>query len=486
MSRLSKNTLSTLPQTVLTPEYDLASTETGIVHLGPGAFHRAHQAVYTDMAMKHGGNWRIDAVSMRSKGLQEKLSEQDNLYSLVVLDEKPYMQVIGAFNHIFVLNEQREQVMASMCAASTHIISSTITEKGYCLNGQGDLDVHHADIKHDLANPESPISAIGLLVAVLRQRQISGADQLTIISCDNLSNNGDKLGKAVLAFANLVEPELALWIQENIAFPNTMVDSITPATDEALIALAQEKMGLTDAWPIQREGFTQWVIEDKFSGPRPAWEKVGVTFTNDVHNYEKAKLRILNGTHSSLAYIGSLAGLDTVYNAISQPALAQFIRRLLLEEIIPSIAGADDMNLPQYAEEISQRYHNRHIRHLLAQIAWDGSQKLPFRILDTVRDNLAAGRSITCLCVPLAAWIRFIAWRHETGVELVDPLSSTLLSLAETHKGDLQQLGNAILNLDAVFADLVDHTEFRETVLTQLNTLTSLNEANLSDCLGDV
>ncbi|HCB16012.1 MAG TPA: mannitol dehydrogenase, partial [Alteromonas sp.] len=279
---LNNATLATLPAEVKKPDYDRAVRSRGIVHIGPGAFHRAHQAVYTDMAMAYGGNWRITGVSMRSATLKQKLAGQDNLYSLVVLDNEPYVQVIGAFDSVLVLNEDREAIMAALTDANTHIISLTITEKGYCLASNGELDTSHADIMHDLSNPDEPVSAVGLIVSALKHRFEQQQADITVISCDNLADNGKKLAKAVLQFAEKIQPELAHWIEQNIAFPCTMVDSITPATDEALISLAADKLGVEDAWPIQREGFTQWVVEDKFSGPRPAWEKVGVTFTDDV------------------------------------------------------------------------------------------------------------------------------------------------------------------------------------------------------------
>ena len=481
---LTNSSLATLPAEVKKPEYDRAVRSRGIVHIGPGAFHRAHQAVYTDMAMAYGGNWRITGVSMRSATLKQKLADQDNLYSLVVLDNEPYVQVIGAFDSVLVLNEDREAIMAALTDANTHLISLTITEKGYCLTSNGELDTSHADIMHDLSNPDEPVSAVGLIVSALKHRFEQQQVDITVISCDNLADNGKKLARAVLQFAQKIQPELAQWIEQNIAFPCTMVDSITPATDEALISLAADKLGVEDAWPIQREGFTQWVVEDKFSGPRPAWEKVGVTFTDDVAAFENAKLRILNGTHSTLAYTGILLGKETVYEAISDSALEAFIGRLLSDEIIPSINAEGVMDLPAYAEDILNRYKNRHIRHLLAQIAWDGSQKLPFRVLNTVRDNLKLGKQAKLLCVPIAAWILFIAKRASDQEELVDPLAETLIGLANQHQGDLPALGAAVLNLPQVFAELTANTWFKDTVLEYVEVLSSIDGNNVAEVLG--
>lgn len=486
MARLNFSTLADLPSEVKQPQYDVNATTSGIVHIGPGAFHRAHQAVYTDLAMAHGGNWRIDGVSMRSKSLKEKLSGQDNLYSLVVLDNQPYTQIIGAMNNVYVLGEDRDAIMASLTAPATHIVTLTITEKGYCLDNQGKLDAAHPDILHDKDFPGEPVSAIGLLVAALKVRKENGASKITIVSCDNLSDNGSKLGAAVVAFAQLLDSELAAWISKNICFPNTMVDSITPATDDALVSQTAAALGVTDEWPIQREAFTQWVVEDKFSGPRPAWDKVGVTFTDDVHLFEKAKLRVLNGTHSTLAYTGTLCGIDTVFEAISKPDMEAFIRRLLKEEILPTIDAGDKMDLSAYADDILNRYHNKHIRHLLAQIAWDGSQKLPFRILNTVRDRIKAKASFNLLSVPVAAWILFIAKRQAAGETITDPMAERLLSLAEKHSGDTKALTDAVLNERDVFAELSDNQAFRDTVHGQVEKLSNITPETMAACLGEL
>ncbi|GAC22051.1 mannitol dehydrogenase family protein [Paraglaciecola arctica] len=487
MSQLNIQSLSQLPKQIRKPTYDVENTGRGIVHLGPGAFHRAHQAVYTDLAMSaSGGNWKIDAVSLRSQDLRDKLATQDNLYSLVILDENPYIQAIAAFNNIFVLGDQREQVMSSMCDALTHIISLTITEKGYCLDSAGELDWSNSDIQKDKNSPDKPVSAIGLLVAVLKERKNSGADQLTIISCDNLSDNGTKLGKAVVTFANVIEPELGQWIASNICFPNTMVDSITPATSEELKQQTEKELGVEDAWPIQREAFTQWVIEDNFSGPRPDWEKVGVTFTQDVYLYEKAKLRVLNGTHSTLAYVGRLCDLETVYQAISEPSFEAFIRKLLVTEILPSIGATQEMDLAQYADDILQRYHNKHIRHFLSQIAWDGSQKLPFRILNTIRDNIQNKQSISLLCIPIAAWSLFILKQHSQGQQLVDPLAPELLELADKYSTEPLAFVDEILNLKSVFAELSNNSNFRSQVKQHVTTLANINKQNFAQILDDL
>lgn len=478
--QLSISTLPLLPKRIHLPEYDLARTECGIVHIGPGAFHRAHQAYYTEKALALGGNWRIHGVSMRSATLKSALSAQDNLYTLSINDNNPELHIIGAIKKLSTLCDDRERVLDALVSKQTKIVTLTVTEKGYCLNAQGHLDTEHADIKADLINQETPVSAVGLLVQTLRLRRLAGYADITIISCDNVSDNGTKLQKAVVEFADKIEPDLGQWIIENIAFPCTMVDSITPATDEHFRTDINHNLGVEDNWPIQREAFTQWVIEDKFSGPRPHWDKVGVTFTDDVRFFEKAKLRVLNGTHSTLAYIGLLLGKETVFDAISTTSIRTLIITLLDEEIIPSLNTPANFDVTAYAQDIVKRYENKHIRHLLSQIAWDGSQKIPFRLLDTIRDNLKAKRSITLLCTAIAAWCLFVnrkAQNHET---IVDPLDSILRDSAKNCDYEPVSLTRKLLSLDIVFAELSVNENVKATVLAQLQKLSEIQRSNAS------
>ncbi|MGQ8364974.1 mannitol dehydrogenase family protein [Glaciecola sp. 1036] len=483
MKQLKLSTLASLPSQIKTPKYDLQNTQCGIVHIGPGAFHRAHQAYYTELALEKGGDWRIHGVSMRSNTLKQELSDQDNLYTLAALDNESSMQVIGAIKDLSTLSNDRKDIEEALAAPETKIVTLTVTEKGYCLNAAGELDRENADIKHDLANQQAPISAVGLLVQMLNTRMVKGLKEVTIISCDNVTDNGKKLKKAVVQLAHEYSPELATWIEQTIAFPCTMVDSITPATDENFKTLVYQTLGVFDNWPIQREAFTQWIIEDEFSGPRPHWDQVGVIFTKDVSFFERAKLRVLNGTHSSLAYIGTLCGKTTVYEAISEPSIKAFIQRLLAQEIIPTLGETHDMDVEAYAQAIIQRYENRHIRHMLSQIAWDGSQKLPFRILGTVRDHIKQGTSYSLLCAPIAAWCLFLALRETDDEKLVDPLADKLLSLAKQHKGDISALVDAVLDQKQVFAELSDNRDFRQIVQQKVQLLSTLTPDNIDEVM---
>ncbi|MCI2285118.1 mannitol dehydrogenase family protein [Colwellia sp. MSW7] len=389
--------------TISTPKYDREHLDIGIVHLGPGAFHRGHQAVFTENAMNLSGeNWGICGVSLRSATARDILAKQDNLYTLAILDKKICYQVIGAIKEILVAQEQSDDILARMSAVNTKLVTLTITEKGYCLGTDGTLDLTHKDIKHDLESPENPVSAIGFIVESLKQRRQKKINAFNVLSCDNVSGNGDKLRRAVLDYAGQFDKPLQLWIDQNVAFPNSMVDSITPKTESYTIESVSKAINLRDNWPIQRESFTQWVIENNWEGERPDWENVGVIFTDDVEGFEKAKLRLLNCLHSTLAYAGSLAGFETVFDVTSDEGFYEYITQLATDEIIGSFRPPKELDVISYSHEIIQRFLNPSIRHLLAQIAYDGSQKIQMRILPIIEDNMALGRSTKLLSLSVS------------------------------------------------------------------------------------
>lgn len=411
----------------------------GIVHLGPGAFFRGHQAWYTHRAMQQaGGNWRICAVSLRTPDVAEALEPQNALYTLAVMEQHTEFSLIGSIAEVLVATTQAEQVLARLTAASTSFVTMTITEKGYCLTPAGGLDLQHPDIQHDLKHrAATPKSAIGWLVKALKLRFDANVPPFVVISCDNLTDNGKKLKAALLQFAEQLDPALANWLSQQLISPSTMVDSITPATDDALRELVAQELGYSDAWPIKREQFCQWVIEDVLPSPRPAWEQAGVIYTSDVGAFEKAKLRLLNAPHSTLAYLGVLLGLETVEDAVSHVELQALVRLMTSAEILPSFIPPAELNAEQYSADIFRRFQNPSVRHLLAQIAWDGSQKLPMRILPIISDNLAAGRSIKLLALAIASWLHFLRLRasQQPSISLVDPLAASLLPIAEACQG---------------------------------------------------
>ncbi len=453
---LNNKTVSSVGENpaIITPKYDRENTEIGIVHLGPGAFHRAHQAVYTENAMNlEGGNWGICGVSLRSATARNVLAKQDNLYTLAILDKEINYQIIGAIKEILVASEQTPQVLARLSAATTHLVTLTITEKGYCLGADGALDFEHSDIAHDLKNPSQPISAIGFIVEGLSQRKANNVAAFNVLSCDNVSGNGDKLRRAVLDYATALNSDLGQWIQEHVAFPNAMVDSITPKTEDYTVKSVSRAIGAQDEWPIQREQFTQWVIEDNWNGPRPAWDKVGVVFTNDVDGFEKAKLRLLNCLHSTLAYAGSLAGFETVYDVTSDQDFYKFICALANDEVIGSFVPPQELDVDFYSNEIIERFLNPEIRHLLAQIAWDGSQKLQMRLLPIIRDNQNLGRSVDKLCFSLACWMQFIRQALLDNREIVDPLAAQFASIEALVTSDAHAIIDGFFSIESIFGD---------------------------------
>jgi fructuronate reductase len=388
---------------------------------------------------------------LRNPDVRDALAEQDNLYTIAIRDEAISYQVVGAIRETLVAPENPEAVLQRLCAPTTRIVTLTVTEKGYCLAGDGSLDLSHPDIRRDLQNRSAPSGVVGFLTEALRRRREAGIPPFTVISCDNLVDNGVKLARATARFAETADADLARWIEREVSFPRTMVDSITPATTDALRESVDKALGLHDRWPVQREAFVQWVIEESSRGESPDWESVGVTITNDVPGYDRAKLRLLNGAHSTLAYVGLLAGYRTVSEAMGDANLHALVNTLMTEDILPTLKAPRGLDLQQYIRAILKRFRNPNMRHELAQIAWDGSQKLPFRILGTIRDALAGGRPVDRLCVPLAAWMRFVRRAALRGELVNDPLAQKLLDMGRQCQGRGSFDVPLFLSLETVF-----------------------------------
>ncbi|WP_372782792.1 mannitol dehydrogenase family protein [Phenylobacterium sp.] len=464
--RLSDATLGSAPGEVARPAYDRTATRIGVVHFGPGAFHRAHQAYYVDKMLARDPGLAISAVSLRSDAVRAALTPQDGLYSLIEREAEPSLRVIGAIREVLTAPTAPEAVFARLADPNVRFVSATVTEKGYCLTPAGDLDTAHPDIRLDLAAADPPMSFIGWLVRGLSGRRAAGSGGLVALSCDNLSGNGERLRRGVLQFAEaLGDLDLARWIEGEARFPNSMVDSITPATDEALRAEAQARLGLAEAWPIQRERFVQWVIEDQLGADSATFADSGVTLTGDVVAFERAKLRLLNGAHSTLAYVGMRLGHATVAEAMADPRLAAFLEALMRRDIAPSLGPAAGLDLDGYITQILARFRNPAIAHKLSQIAWDGSQKLPFRLLQTVAEALAAGRPVERLSVGVAAWMLFVRDQARAGAAIPDPLAGRLAAIGLACDGDPAGDVARFLALGAVFpADLAQAPQFRSAL----------------------
>ncbi len=452
---LSDATLASLPPAVARPAFDRARTRIGIVHLGVGAFHRAHQAVYIDDLLADDPDWAICGVSLRNPDVRDALRPQDGLYTLALLDGGPSLRVIGALREVLCAADERDAVLARLADPDVRLVMLTVTEKGYCLSADG-VDLAHPDIVRDLETPAAPSSAIGYLVAGLALRRARGLPAWTVLSCDNLADNGGRLRRAVLAYARQVDPTLADWIDTRASFPRSMVDSITPATDDALRADVDAALGLHDAWPVQREPYAQWVVEDAFCNGRPPLERAGVILSGDIAGYDRAKLHLLNGPHSALAYLGLLLDLVTVADAMRHPALAGVVERLMREDVAPMLDAPAGFDAAAYVDAILARFRNPAIRHRLAQIAWDGSQKIPVRLAPVLRAARAAGRPLDRPCLAIAAWLQFVRRQVAAGAVLVDPAAEALADAVHVNRGDLRADACALLRSSSGAADLAD------------------------------
>ncbi|HZQ41376.1 MAG TPA: mannitol dehydrogenase family protein [Rhizomicrobium sp.] len=409
MSALNAAALARLPASVACPAFDPARLACGMVHLGIGAFHRAHQAVFTEDAIAaKAGNWGIIGASLKHPAVPDALASQDNLYTVESLGTAARYRVMGVIRGALFAPRDRAALLAALTAPSTHAVTLTLSEKGYCLAGDGSLDLMHPDIAADLGRPAEPGSAIGWLALALQERRKTGAGPLTILSCDNLKSNGQKLEAAVTAFAQRCWPGLTSWIKANTAFPATLVDCIVPASDGAHRARVAAALGFSDQASVQRETFAQWVIEDRFAGPLPAWSAAGAEIVADISGHERLKLHVLNGTHSALAYLGLPRGHQFVRQAIADRALRAFLEEMVAREIAPALAPLD---AAAYWRTVTARFENPMIDHRLAQIAEDGSLKLPQRLFPLLEANIKAGRQISHLAGVIAAWLELMATR---------------------------------------------------------------------------
>jgi fructuronate reductase len=413
--RLSSSVAANVGDKAILPKYHPTAQKSGIVHFGIGAFHRAHMGVYTDDAMNAGeGDWGITGVSLRSASVAEQMNPQDGLYTVTQRSAGgSKVRLIGAVQRVIVAQQDPGAVVAAIASPDTHIISLTITEKGYCRAADGSLDLDLND----------EVSIYTYLTAGLRRRMEAGRSGLTLLSCDNLASNGAQLERLMTAYLTHNAPDLIDWFTAKCTCPSTMVDRIVPATTDADRAEIEAALGMRDEAAVVTEPFSQWVIEDKFAGPRPAWEKHSAQITSDVHAYENAKLRMLNGAHSALAYLGLKRGHEFVHQAIGDAALAPQIDRLMRHEAATSLSPAPGQDLAAYADALIERFKNPALNHRLAQIAMDGSQKIPQRWLETLAFHQKQGQQCPAILAGIAAWLCHI--RGDNGV-VDDPMAAAL------------------------------------------------------------
>ncbi|MDV7141393.1 mannitol dehydrogenase family protein [Tropicimonas sp. TH_r6] len=479
------NASVSLPDTVAAPGFTPSEHGTGIVHLGLGAFFRAHQAVYTDDALaRSGGNWRILGVSLRSTAPADELAPQDGLYTLIERGAgEPKARIIGAISRAVSGATDIEEVRSALAAPATRVVTLTVTEKGYGIDrAKGGADESHPAVIADLTTPEAPQGVLGLLVQALKLRRAAGVAPFTVLCCDNLPENGTMLRSGVVDFANRLDADLADWIASEVAFPSCMVDRITPARTETTLADAARLTGHDDAAAIETEPFTQWVIEDRFPSGRPDWEVGGALFVEDVAPYEQMKLRMLNGAHSMLAYSGFLAGHRYVRDTVADTDLRRLIERHFSSAAM-TLDPLPGIDFDAYAQELLERFANPSIAHETYQIAMDGTQKLPQRILQPALAALQSGQNVRPFAFATAAWMRYSLGRTDDGERyaLRDPMEVEISErLANAQTGD--SIFSALAALRGVFPEtLMAAPEWRGEVI---GALTSMLEVGVASAIA--
>ena len=462
--KLSNATLDALPEGIDRPRYDRAALTPGIVHIGLGNFHRAHQAWYLHRLMQEGQalDWAIVGAGVRpyDAAMRERLLAQDCLTTLIELDPAgTSAEVTGAMIDYLPIEEGNGPLIARMSDPAIRIVSLTVTEGGYYTDASGAFDSAHPDIAHDAANPSTPRTAFGAIVAALKARRDAGHGPFTVQSCDNLQGNGGITRATVVGLARLSDPTLADWIDAEVTFPNSMVDCIVPATGPSEIARAAE-LGVEDAAPVTHENFRQWVIEDTFCAGRPAWEEVGATITDDVHAYESMKIRILNAGHQVLANAGEILSVPTIADCMADPDIAPFFRKVETDEIVPYVHAVPDRTPAEYLELIVSRFSNPQIRDTTRRVAFDGSSRHTGFVLPILRDAQAAGGSVQGLALVEALWARMCEGTREDGtaIEPNDPYWPTLTTTAQAARKD----PGAWLAQRQIYGDLSADPRFAE------------------------
>ena len=465
--------LSNTPQSIEhKPLYDREKMVARIVHIGFGAFHRAHQALFTDRLLNKGNSdWAICEVNIvGGEELINDIRKQDHLYTVLekgATSKQAY--IIGSVKESLLAPiDGIEAILEKMADPVIEIVSLTVTEKGYCmLPGGAGLDLNNQLIKSDLSSPTKPMSAPGVIVEALYRRMQRGLKSFTALSCDNMPENGLVLKKAILDLANARDPELAKWIETNTTFPCTMVDRIVPAaTAETLTEIQDVLGGMFDPCGIACEPFIQWVIEDNFVTARPNWNEVGAEFVDNVVPYEEMKLRMLNGSHSFLAYLGYLAGYENINDCMNDEAYKQATLSLMLQQQAPTLNVPPQVNLQQYAEKLIERFSNPSLKHRTWQIAMDGTQKLPQRLLDSIRWHIKHNSDFSLLALGVAGWMRYVGGidDHKQIIDLRDPMVDELKKLVTASDDGIGRV-NALLTLDAVFgSDLPNNSLFKDKV----------------------
>ena len=476
MTKLNNTSLHTLSPAVRIPAYDRTGLLKHTVHLGVGSFHRAHQAVYLDdlLALPDTDRWGECGIGVLKSDnrMRDALLSQNGLYTLIERSAATQSaRVIGSLVDFLYAPDQRETAIERMASPETRIVSLTITEGGYYIDDNtGAFLSHHRDIQHDLEHPNSPASSMGLIAAALVRRRARGLAPFTVMSCDNLHGNGHITKRVLLAFAGLSNPALQQWIERNVAFPNSMVDRITPATTPADIAFVSEHFGIDDAWPVVTEPFRQWVVEDTFSNGRPQWQRVGVELISDVLPYEVMKMRLLNGGHLAMAYLGALAGFTYVHDILADPLFVEFIQAFM-EEVTPVVPVIPGTSVAEYKRTLMERFSNPTINDQVTRICSEGSAKIPKWLVPSITELLDRGGQTKVLALIVASWIFYLGVDlDERGqrLEKIDAHATGLVALARSSCAS----ADALLAVTSIFGErLASDSSFTPAVTDALRSL---------------
>jgi len=476
MLPLNAQNLSSLPAELPVPSYDRGALRTGIVHFGVGGFHRAHEAMYLDRLMTAGRalDWAICGVGVMpaDRRMAEVMHAQDGLYTLVVKapDGTLEARVVGSIKEYLFAPDDPEAVIEKMAGPEVRIVSLTITEGGYNFNAvTGDFVADNPDVRHDLTPGNPPRTTFGLITAALARRRERGVPPFTIMSCDNIQGNGHAARRSFVAFATLRDPELGAWVQQHVAFPNSMVDRITPVTTDDDRAEVRKRFGVEDAWPVVCEPFTQWALEDAFPLGRPAFEDAGVQVVADVEPYELMKLRLLNASHQALCYFGYLAGYRLVHDVAQDPLFAGFLLAYMDREATPTLEPVPGIDLDEYKHQLIDRFSNDQVRDTVARLCAESSDRIPKWLLPVIRHNLETGGEILRSTAVVASWARYAEGIDEQGnpIEVVDRLKDTLTAAAQRQSADPLAF---IADRD-LFGDLIDNERFVSAYRSVLSSL---------------
>ncbi len=475
MTRLS---LATVGSTVNQLAGSLAIPEkTGVIHIGLGAFHRGHQAYYTDRIIRQGHTqWGIAAINLRSREIVDALRVQDCLYSRWEKEkDNDFVEIISSLTNVLHLPSQRDQVMKLAVQPEVSVITITVSEKGYYFDPETKLlDADHPDIVDDLHNLDRPATLPGLLHAVLEQRQHKDAGPLTLVSCDNYNENGRVLRAVVEGFVKRCHPELLSWMAENVCFPSTMVDGIVPKVSNQDKTNFVNKTGLVDEALVIAENYSRWVIEDNFAGERPRWDLAGAEFVEDVKPYEAMKLHLLNAPHSAIAYLGHSSDLEFIFDAISNPLVGNFTHRLIYNEILPTVTAQFLHDPEPFARKIIPRFSNPNIQHPTRQVASDGSLKIPQRLLPVLEKRLEAGLPVNEIVLAIAGWVHFLSGETDAGLryDIPDPMAVELRKEIDIAGSDISDLVDRLLALKNIFPQTISSSgEFKQHLIKHVGGL---------------